>query len=144
LRRRPAHGKTFTSTKWDISQAALHRNYFGFKIMERRSYFSVDLHHQPRGIVMLKIAALTGALAIGLVSGAYAQTTGPAAQTDMNKPSMTNTNSDAVKKSDTTGMSSGGASGMTDKGGANGAPAMAPKTTTGPAGSASKTESPAK
>lgn len=94
---------------------------------------------------MLKIAALTGALAIGLVGCAYAQTTGPAAQTDnVNKPSMTNTNSDAVKKSDTTGMSSGGASGMTDKGGANGTPAMSPKTTTGPAGSASKTESPAK
>ena len=31
---------------------------------------------------MLKIAVLTGALAIGLVGGAYAQATGPAAQTD--------------------------------------------------------------
>jgi len=93
---------------------------------------------------MLKIAALTGALAIGLVSGAYAQTTGPAAQDNMNKPGMTNTNSDAMKKDGTTGMSSGGQSGMTDKGGANGTPAMAPKTTTGPAGSASKSESPPK
>jgi hypothetical protein len=95
---------------------------------------------------MLKIAALTGALAIGLVSGAYAQNTGPAAQTD--KAGMTNSNSDAMKKSGTTGMSNsksaGSGSGMTDKGGANGSPAMAPKTTTGPAGSASKTESPAK
>jgi hypothetical protein len=91
----------------------------------------------------------TGALAIGLVSGAYAQTTGPAAQSDnMSKPAMTNTNSDAVKKSGTTGaasgMSSGGGSGMTDKGGANGTPSAKPKTTTGPAGAASKDESPAK
>lgn len=93
---------------------------------------------------MLKTAALTGALAIGLVSGAYAQTTGPAAQQDMNKPGMTNTNSDAMKKNGTTGMSSGRQSGVTDKGGANGSPAMAPKTTTGPAGSASKSESPPK
>jgi len=93
---------------------------------------------------MLKIAAVTGALAIGLVSGAYAQTTGPAAQQDMNKPGMTNSNSDAKMKDSTTGMSSGGGSGMTDKGGANGGPAMAPKTTTGPAGSASKSESPPK
>jgi hypothetical protein len=91
---------------------------------------------------MLKIVALTGALAIGLVSGAYAQTTGPAAQTD--KAGMTNSNSDAKKKDGTTGMSSGGQSGMTDKGGANGSPAMAPKTTTGPAGPASKSESPPK
>jgi hypothetical protein len=93
---------------------------------------------------MLRIAALCGALAIGLVSGAYAQTTGPAAQQDMNKPGMTNSNSDAARKSGTTGMSSGGTSGMSDKGGANGSAAMAPKTTTGPVGSASKSESPAK
>lgn len=93
---------------------------------------------------MLKIAALTGALAIGLSGGAYAQNTGPAAQTDMNKPSMTNTNSDAVKKSDTTDTASGGGSGMTDKGGANGTPSAMPKTTTGPTGPASKTESPPK
>jgi hypothetical protein len=92
---------------------------------------------------MLKIAALTGALAVGLVNGAYAQT-GPSAQTDMNKPSMTNTNSDAVKKSGTTGMSSDSESGMTDKGGANGTASTMPKTTTGPTGTASKTESPAK
>jgi hypothetical protein len=98
---------------------------------------------------MFKIVAVTGALAIGLVSGAYAQTTGPAAQTDnMNKPAMTNTNSDAMKKSGTTGaasgMSSGGGSGMTDKGGANGNPSTMPKTTTGPTGAASKDESPPK
>jgi hypothetical protein len=61
----------------------------------------------------------------------------------MNKPGMTNINSDAMKKSSTTGMSSGGGSGMTNKGGANGAPAMAPETT-GPAGSVSKSESPPK
>jgi hypothetical protein len=86
---------------------------------------------------MLYIAALTGALAIGLV-GAYAQATGPAAQTDdMNKPAMTNSNSKAVQKSGTTGAASGGVSGMPDKGGANGAPTTMPKTTTGPAGPAS-------
>ena len=93
---------------------------------------------------MLKITVLTGALAIGLVGGAYAQATGPAAQTDnMNKPAMTNTNSKAMKH-ETTGTSSGGGSGMTDKGGANGAPESMPKTTTGPAGAASETESPPK
>jgi hypothetical protein len=95
---------------------------------------------------MLKIAALSGALVIGLISGAYAQSTGPAAQTDnMNKPAMTNSNSDAMRKSTTTGAaSSGGGSAVTTTGGANGTPASMPKTTTGPAGAASKDESPAK
>jgi hypothetical protein len=95
---------------------------------------------------MLKIAALGGALAIGLISGAYAQNTGPAAQTDnMNKPGMTNSNSDAVRKSTTTGAaSSGGGSAVTTTGGANGTPTSMPKTTTGPTGAASKDESPAK
>jgi hypothetical protein len=93
---------------------------------------------------MLKITVLTGALAIGLVGGAHAQATGPAAQTDnTNKPAMTNTNSKAMKH-ETTGTSSGGGSGMTDKGGANGAPESMPKATTGPAGAASKTETPPK
>jgi hypothetical protein len=92
---------------------------------------------------MLKIAALTSALAIGLVSGAYAQTTGPAGQQD--KAGMTNSNSDAMKKeSTTTGMSNTknketGWSGISEKGTAYDGPA--PKTTTGPAGSGSKTES---
>jgi hypothetical protein len=92
---------------------------------------------------MLKIAALTSALAIGLVSGAYAQTTGPAGQQD--KAGMTNSNSDAMKKeSTTTGMSTTknketGWSGISEKGTAYDGPA--PKTTTGPAGSGSKTES---
>jgi hypothetical protein len=95
---------------------------------------------------MLKIAALSGALAIGLISGAYAQNTGPAAQTDnMNKPGVTNSNSDAMQKSTTTGAaSSGGGSAVTSTGGANGTPASMPKTTTGPTGAASKDESPAK
>ena len=98
---------------------------------------------------MIKTAALTGAMVIGLVSGAYAQNTGPAAQTDtMTKPAMTNSNSDAVKKStttgDATGKSSGGGSAMTTTGGPNGAPNSMPKTTTGPTGSASKDESPPK
>jgi hypothetical protein len=41
-------------------------------------------------------------------------------------------------------MSSGGGSGMTSSGGANGNPNAMPKTTTGPTGAASKDESPAK
>jgi hypothetical protein len=102
-------------------------------------------NHQPKETIMLKIAALTGALAVGLVNGAYAQT-GPSAQTDMNKPSMTNSNSDA-KKDSTTGMSNPanketGWSGIGEKGTAYDGPA--PKTTTGPASSGSKSESPAK
>jgi hypothetical protein len=93
---------------------------------------------------MFKISILSSALIIGLAGGAYAQNTGPAPQTDINKPSMTNTNSDAVKKTGTTGAASGGGSGMTDKGGANGTPSTMPKTTTGPTGPASNSESPAK
>jgi len=94
---------------------------------------------------MLKIAALTSALAIGLVSGAYAQTTGPAGQQD--KAGMTNSSSDAMKKdSTTTGMSNTkeketGWSGISEKGPYTG---PAPKTTTGPTGSGSTTESPEK
>ena len=99
---------------------------------------------------MIKIAALTAALAMGMVNGAYAQKTGSAAQTDnMNKPGTTNLNSDATQKSTTTGASasgtsSGGGSAMTKTGGANGTPNSMPKTTTGPTGDASKDESPAK
>lgn len=68
----------------------------------------------------------------------------PTSQTDMDKPSMTNTNSHAVKKVSATGMSSGGGSGMTDKGRANGTPSTTPKTTARPIGPASNTESPTK
>ena len=96
---------------------------------------------------MLKIATLTGALVLGLVGGAYAQTTGPSAQDNMKKPAV-NPRADGMSRSGTTGTSagnsSGGGSGMTEKGGANGTPSEMPKTTTGPAGSASKTESPPK
>jgi hypothetical protein len=98
---------------------------------------------------MIRMAALTAALAAGLISGAYAQTTGPAAQTDdLNKPAMTNSNSNAVQKSTTTGTasgtSSGGGSVTTTTGGSNGAPNSMPKSTTGPTGAASKDESPPK
>jgi hypothetical protein len=100
-----------------------------------------------KGTDMLKIAALSSTLAIGLVSGAYAQTTVPAGQQD--KAAMTNSNSDAVKKDSTTGMSNTknketGWSGISEKGTAYDGPA--PKTTTGPAGagSGSKTDSPEK
>jgi len=91
---------------------------------------------------MIKIVALTAALAAGLVSGAYAQNSGPAA--NMNKPAMTNSNSDAVQKSTTTGTSSGMSSATTSAGGANGTSNSIPKTTTGPTGAASKAESPSK
>lgn len=97
---------------------------------------------------MLKIAALTGALAIGLMGGAYAQTTGPAGQGSTAQQSGNtgaNSGTSATTRPDgTTGMSSGGGSGMTDKGGANGNPSGMPKTTTGPQGPASNTESPPK
>jgi hypothetical protein len=94
---------------------------------------------------MAKIAALTGALAIGLVSGAYAQPSGPAGQQD--KAGMTNSNSDAMKKESTTGMSNTknketGWSNISEKGTAYDGPA--PKTTTGPTDSGSKTETRAK
>jgi hypothetical protein len=52
---------------------------------------------------MLRIAGVAAVLATGLVSGAYAQTAGPTGQQD--KAGMTNSNSDAMKKSGTTGMS---------------------------------------
>jgi hypothetical protein len=71
---------------------------------------------------MLRIVALSGALATGMFGGAYAQTPGPAAQTDdLNKPALLNTNSLAVKKSVTTG-------------------ALAPRSS-GPASDATKAES---
>jgi hypothetical protein len=88
---------------------------------------------------MIKTAALAAALAIGLATAGYAQTTGPAGQSSTEQKS-----GNMGPNSGTTGASSGGGSGMTSKGGANGNPAMAPKTTTGPAGAASKTESPPK
>ena len=47
---------------------------------------------------MLKIATIGAALALGL-GGALAQVPGPAAQADISKPALTNTNSFAVKKS---------------------------------------------
>ena len=91
---------------------------------------------------MLKISAIAGALTIGLVSGAYAQIAGPAAQTD--KPGMTNSNSDAAKKSGTTSMSNTqnketGWSGLGDKGPYDGPnPKATAGPTTGPTGSDSK------
>jgi hypothetical protein len=115
----------------------------------RRDYRNVThiswlVRFSNKGTNMLKIAALTSALAIGLVSGAYAQTAGPAGPQD--KAPMTNTNSDAAKKSGTVGMSNTqsketGWSGIGEKGPYDG---PAPKATTGPAGAGSKTESPEK
>lgn len=97
---------------------------------------------------MIKTAALAAALAIGLATAGYAQTPSPAGQNSTEQKSDNmgpNSGSGAsTRPTGTTGMNSGGGSGMTTTGGANGAPAMTPKTTTGPSGSASKTESPAK
>lgn len=97
---------------------------------------------------MIKTAALAAALAIGLATAGYAQNTGPAGQSSTEQKSGnmgTNSGSGAgMAPAGTTGAGSGGGSGMTSKGGANGNPGMAPKTTTGPAGAASKTESPPK
>jgi hypothetical protein len=105
----------------------------------------LKVHYQPKGKSMLRIAGLTGVLAIGLVSGAYAQTTDPTTG-QQDKAGMTNSNSDAMKKSGTTGMSNTqsketGWSGISEKGPYDG---PAPKTTTGPPDSGSKTESPSK
>jgi hypothetical protein len=97
---------------------------------------------------MIRTAALAAALAIGLATAGYAQTPSPAGQnsTEQKSDNMgANSGSGAATRpTGTTGASSGGGSGMTTKGGANGDAAMAPKTTTGPAGAASKTESPPK
>ena len=97
---------------------------------------------------MMKTAALAAVLVIGLAAASQAQTPSPAGHnsTDQKTDNMgaNSGSSAATRPTGTTGMSSGGGSGMTTTGGANGTPAMAPKTTTGPAGSASKTESPAK
>lgn len=81
---------------------------------------------------MLKIAGLAAVLAVGLVSGTYAQTTGPTGQ--QNQPGMTNSDSDAMKKSGTNGTSNTqsketGWSGIGEKGPYDG---PTPKTTTGP------------
>jgi hypothetical protein len=105
----------------------------------------VDAAHQPKGKSMLKIAALICALAIGLVCGAYAQTTGPAGQQD--KAGLTNSNSDAVKKDSRTRMSNTknketGWSGISEMGNAHDGPAS--KMTTGPVDSGSKKVSPEK
>ena len=51
---------------------------------------------------MLKIATIGAALALGL-GVAFAQAPGTAAQADISKPALTNTNSFAVKKSSTNG-----------------------------------------
>jgi hypothetical protein len=91
---------------------------------------------------------LSGSLASAQPSqGQAGANTGPngnSANSDrapMNNGAM---NNGAMQGGATSGMSSGGGSGMTTSGGANGNPGGMPKTTTGPAGAASKDESPAK
>jgi hypothetical protein len=95
---------------------------------------------------VIKTATLAAALAIGLATAGYAQTPSPAGQnsTEQKTDNMgpdSGSSASTRPTGGTTGMNSGGGSGMTATGGANGTPATAPKTTTGPSGSASKTES---
>lgn len=92
---------------------------------------------------MIKIIALAGALALS-TSCAFAQTSqgGSSAGSSAITASPSGTMSrDGVHSSGTTGAaSSGGGSGMTSTGGENGNPNGRQKTTTGPAGDASKAE----
>jgi hypothetical protein len=68
------------------------------------SWFLVSFQADEEETKMLRIVALSGALATGMLGGAFAQGTGPAAQADdLNKPALLNTNSLAVKKTVTTG-----------------------------------------
>jgi hypothetical protein len=99
-------------------------------------------------LMVIKISVLAGALAIGLATVSYAQTPSPAGQgTTEQQSGNTGPNSGSgasTRPTGTTGTSSGGGSNMGATGSPNGSPAMAPKTITGPAGAASKTESPAR
>jgi hypothetical protein len=83
----------------------LDRNHFvGTSFVSDRWFVIAD----EEATNMLRIIALSGALATGLFGGAFAQTSGSAAQTDdINKPALLNTNSLAVKKF-TAGESPGG------------------------------------
>jgi hypothetical protein len=91
---------------------------------------------------------LSGSLATAQPSqGQAGANTGPTSNSaNSEKAPMTNgaMNNGAMQGGTTGGTSSGGGSGMTTNGGANGNPGGMPKTTTGPAGAASKDESPAK
>jgi hypothetical protein len=96
---------------------------------------------------VIKTTAFVAALVIGFATAGYAQTSSPAGEnsTAQKSGNMGSSNgSSATRPSGTTGMSSGGGSARTSTGGANGNPSMAPKTTTGPQGPASESESPAK
>jgi hypothetical protein len=93
--------------------------------------------------------ALSGSLAFAQSSqGQAGANTGPTSNSaNSEKAPMTNgamNNGSQMQGNTTSGMSSGGGSGMTSSGGANGNANGMPKTTTGPTGSASKDESPAK
>ena len=91
---------------------------------------------------------LSGSLALAQPSqGQAGANTGPTSNSaNSEKPPMANgtMNNGEMQGGTTSGTSSGSGSGMTTSGGANGNPGGMPKTTTGPAGAASKDELPAK
>ena len=95
-----------------------------------------------KGISMFKIAALTGALAIGMVSASYAQTPSPAGQGSAEQSnSSTGANSgsgSSARPTGTTGMSK---TEMDTKGGTNSSLSQAP-TTGQPVGKDSQSETP--
>lgn len=99
---------------------------------------------------ILTVCALALSTSFALAQPSQGQAgaaTGPTSNSATSAPGTNNdgTNSGSgMQGGATTGMSSGGGSGMTSPGGANGTPGSMPRTTTGPAGAASKDESPAK
>lgn len=91
---------------------------------------------------------LTGSLAFAQPSqGQAGANTGPTSNSanSQGAPATNGAmNNGTMQGGMTSGTSSGGGSGVTSSGGANGNPGGMPKTTTGPAGAASKDESPPK
>jgi hypothetical protein len=131
------------------------RSLYRDLVPEIRNQKSIPKENKMNKTILITASALllSGSLAIAQPSqGQAGANTGPngnAANSErapttngtMNNGAMTN---GAMQGGATSGMSSGGGSGMTTSGGANGNPGGMPKTTTGPAGAASKDESPAK
>jgi hypothetical protein len=96
---------------------------------------------------VIKTATIVAAMAIGFATASYAQTSTPSSQSpaEQSRSMGATEGTSATRSTQTTGMNSGGGTARTAPDGANGAPGMAPHTTTGPAsGSASEAESPAK
>jgi hypothetical protein len=117
----------------------------------KRIVGSVQMHpemNMKTAILTVCALALSTSFALAQPSqGQAGAATGPTSNSATSAPGMTNdgmNNGSGMQTGATTGMSSGGGSGMTNPGGANGTPSAMPRTTTGPAGAASKDESPAK